>query len=621
MLHVSLLKKEMKYSILSILFTAIGFFFSLPESVRAQVQRDRYYSIYFEIADGISEGQVLAQLDEESTQKMDPGYLTVLPASEYNRLQCKFGISKILSNDLETEINSRLKEEWKDFQSQAYHHTDFSTTPRAFNYGSQSGFLSLDEVYRELDSMSMEFPSIASQKTIIGYSYQSRPIYMLKISDHVQVDENEPELYYDALHHSREPMCMMQLIFFMQYLLENYSQDPDIKCLVDSRELYFIPVVNPDGYFYNQLVVPGGGGLWRLNLRNNADGSVGVDLNRNYGYYWGYDENGSSSVPGAQTYRGSAPFSEPETEAVKDFCNQHHFISALSYHSYGNLLLYPFGYDTLFCEDDSLFRELSNLLTEANQYRAGPPSAILYRTNGSSNDWLYGDTSLKSKIYSWSPEVGAERTFWPAAAAIIPNCIATLEMNLRHAKFSGSLLEVEWQKLYQKSKKDSLVFEIRVTNLGLSSDSLKIIIMSDQDFVSPSSINLFIDKLSNKSFTFTLPVSSSTPYNFSFPVEMLVEASNCFQYSETLEVSLSAPVGNDNIPENEKFIVKQKGKLLELDELVSNNLVIIYNFFGQRVFMSKGKQTIDCTYFKPGVYFITNQEFGRGKSQAFVISE
>ncbi|HMS29124.1 MAG TPA: M14 family metallopeptidase [Saprospiraceae bacterium] len=611
----------MKYSILSILFTAIGFFFSLPESVRAQVQRDRYYSIYFEIADGISEGQVLAQLDEESTQKMDPGYLTVLPASEYNRLQCKFGISKILSNDLETEINSRLKEEWKDFQSQAYHHTDFSTTPRAFNYGSQSGFLSLDEVYRELDSMSMEFPSIASQKRIIGYSYQSRPIYMLKISDHVQVDENEPELYYDALHHSREPMCMMQLIFFMQYLLENYSQDPDIKCLVDSREFYFIPVVNPDGYFYNQLVVPGGGGLWRLNLRNNADGSVGVDLNRNYGFYWGYDENGSSSVPGAQTYRGSGPFSEPETEAVRNFCNQHHFISALSYHSYGNLLLYPFGYDTLFCEDDSLFRELSNLLTEANQYRAGPPSAILYRTNGSSNDWLYGDTSLKSKIYSWSPEVGAERTFWPAAAAIIPNCMATLEMNLLHAKFSGSLLEVEWQKLYQKSKKDSVVFEISVTNLGLSSDSLKIIIRSDQDFVSASSINLFIDKLSNKSFIFTLPVSSSTPYNFSFPVEMLVEASNCFQYSQVLEVSLSSPVGNDNIQQNEKFIVKQKGKLLELDELVSNNLVIIYNSFGQRVFMSKGKQTIDCTYFKPGIYFITNQEFGSGKSQAFVISE
>ena len=90
MLLVSLLKKEMKYRVLSILFTAIGFFFSLPESVRAQVQRDRYYSIYFEIADGISEDQVLSQLDEESTQKMDPGYLTVLPASEYNRLKCKF---------------------------------------------------------------------------------------------------------------------------------------------------------------------------------------------------------------------------------------------------------------------------------------------------------------------------------------------------------------------------------------------------------------------------------------------------------------------------------------------------------------------------------------------------
>jgi len=108
----------------------------------------------------------------------------------------------------------------------------------------------------------------------------------------------------------------------MWYLLENYSSDPSIKNIVDNTEMYFIPVVNPDGYIYNQTTNPNGGGLWRKNRRNNGDNTYGVDLNRNYSYNWGYDNTGSSGNTNSDTYRGPSPFSEPESRIMRDFTYQ-----------------------------------------------------------------------------------------------------------------------------------------------------------------------------------------------------------------------------------------------------------------------------------------------------------
>jgi murein tripeptide amidase MpaA len=94
-------------------------------------------------------------------------------------------------------------------------------------------------------------------------------------------------MFFNAVHHAREPMSMSQLIFFMWHILENYNTDKDIKTLVNSTELYVVPCVNPDGYVYNQGTNPSGGGMWRKNRRNNGNGTFGVDPNRNYAYKWG----------------------------------------------------------------------------------------------------------------------------------------------------------------------------------------------------------------------------------------------------------------------------------------------------------------------------------------------
>jgi len=104
-------------------------------------------------------------------------------------------------------------------------------------------------------------------------------------------------------------------------------------------------MVNPDGYTYNENTYPNGGGMWRKNRRVNGGNEFGVDINRNYGYKWGYDNQGSSPDSSSETYRGPGAFSETETQAVKYFAEQHNIQITLNYHTYGNLLIYPWGYE------------------------------------------------------------------------------------------------------------------------------------------------------------------------------------------------------------------------------------------------------------------------------------
>ena len=123
---------------------------------------------------------------------------------------------------------------------------------------------------------------------------------------------------------------METTLLFMDQLLDDYGHDPEATFLVDQRELFFVPCVNPDGYEYNRTTNPGGGGLWRKNRRANVGGSYGVDLNRNYATGWSAPNGGSSPTPTSDTYRGTAPFSEPETAALEAFAASRHFVTVFS---------------------------------------------------------------------------------------------------------------------------------------------------------------------------------------------------------------------------------------------------------------------------------------------------
>jgi len=286
-----------------------------------------------------------------------------------------------------------------------------------FGYGSMGGFYNYAEVVAQLDAMHSQYPNLITVKDSIGSSLQGRTIWAVKISDNPDVDEDEPKVFYNALIHAREPEGMMAVIYFMYYLLENYGTDPEVTYLVDNREFYFVPVINPDGYVYNQQISPNGGGMWRKNRRNG----VGVDLARNFGYMWGYDDIGSSPYSNYDDYRGSGPFSEPESRTIRDFILSRKFKIIQNFHSYWNVVFAPWGYNMLQTPDSVIYNSTINLVTQINGYKNGFYIPDSYPANGYPCDWNYGEQTLKPKIFSFLTEVGGDDDgFWPVPERILP---------------------------------------------------------------------------------------------------------------------------------------------------------------------------------------------------------
>lgn len=313
--------------------------------------------------------------------------------------------------------------------------------PQNWEYGSMGGMYTYQQVLDKLDFMAAQWPDLISVRQAIdplNSSHLGNPIWWVKISDNPGEDENEPEVLYTSLIHAREGIGVQQMMYFMLHLLENYDTDTQIQTLVNNRELYFVPIVNPDGYLYNQQTSPSGGGMWRKNRRNNG-GSYGVDINRNFGYKWGYDNNGSSPYANDETYRGPSAFSEPETQNLKKFVEEHQFAIALNYHSYSNLLLYPWGYTPEFCPDNDIFHAHASLMTRDSHYTFGPASTTIYEVNGCSDDYMYGDTENKPAIFAYTPEVGDDYDgFWPSTNRIIPLCQENMIQNMYAAWLAGS---------------------------------------------------------------------------------------------------------------------------------------------------------------------------------------
>ena len=320
--------------------------------------------------------------------------------------------------------------------------------PVNFSLGSYAGYFTYQEMLDNLDSMASKYPNLITIKQALpgGTTHEGNQVYYVKISDNPVNDESEPEMLYTSVHHAREPGGMSQLIFYMWYLLENYTSDTEIAAIINNTEMFFVPCVNPDGYMFNELTDPSGGGMWRKNRRDNLDGSFGVDLNRNYGYNWGYDDDGSSPDPSGETYRGDVAFSEPETQLIRDFTNSRTFGIAVNYHTYGNLLIYPWGYEySIYTPDSAVFATYGNLLTTYNGYTYGTADQTVgYITNGSSDDWMYGEQATKPKIFSMTPECGDEQFgFWPPSSEILPLCQNTMFQNLTAALLTGKYAIVE----------------------------------------------------------------------------------------------------------------------------------------------------------------------------------
>ncbi|MBK6766332.1 MAG: hypothetical protein IPG71_08445 [bacterium] len=316
------------------------------------------------------------------------------------------------------------------------------------------GYKTHSEIVAALDTIHANHPSITTTRFAVGTTIEGRNIECIKISDNPDVDEDEIELLYNSLIHAREPAAMEVLFLFMNYLTDQYGINTEVTNLVNEREFFFVPCINVDGYLYNQQTNPNGGGMWRKNRRNNG-GSYGVDLNRNWGFNWGYDNEGSSPTPSSDVYRGTGPFSEPETSSLRDFIESRNFTLSMNYHTYSNLILFAWGtssYQGGFTPDQATFSLMGDSMQYYIQqvngavYSVGPAWQLLYDVNGDCNDWCYGEQSTKNKIYSFTTEVGGPSDgFWPLPTRINPLAQENLPANMFVARYAINLVPPDYQ--------------------------------------------------------------------------------------------------------------------------------------------------------------------------------
>jgi carboxypeptidase T len=303
--------------------------------------------------------------------------------------------------------------------------------------GPWSEYHTLDAAYELLDELAADHPSRAEVFTA-GYSLEGRPIRGIRINSNAgTIDATRPAFFIVGCHHAREWISVEVPLYIAQQLLEHYDVDAQARALVDRGEIWIVPILNPDGYVYTHEADR----LWRNNRRPFENGRTGVDLNRNYSYQWGRNQ-GSSAVEGTATYRGAYPFSEPETQAIRDLFELRQFMGAISYHSYGKFVLSPWGYTTLRPPDD---HEMSALATEMASmmngetsnpwmdYESGRIASGLYVASGVFEDWVYGLHGSPA-IAVELPPISSPGFLLPPEE-ILPTCVEN---------FESAVLMMEW---------------------------------------------------------------------------------------------------------------------------------------------------------------------------------
>ena len=325
------------------------------------------------------------------------------------------------------------------------HNNDvFETSPRYEYY-------TYDKMTNLLINLSDDFSDIMTL-TSLGKTYEGRDIWMVKLSDNPDVEEDEPGVLLMGAHHGNEKPSYEVLIFFINHILNTYDKDhidndndglvnedpfdgvdndkdgfidedpseEQVKNAIDNTQFYIIPMVNPDGVESE----------WRKNRAPNYgyDGtsdeitSYGVDLNRNYGYMWNivnfFPENYYLewiTNDESWTYRGEEPFCENETKAVKSFVESHDISISLSYHDYGEWMIFPWMHSSQHTPHESLFRSIGKGIAEINDYELkifgqyGSREYFIPRlqgTPGSSENWLYGE----HEIIAYTVELCSRRT-------------------------------------------------------------------------------------------------------------------------------------------------------------------------------------------------------------------
>ncbi|MFY1573997.1 M14 family zinc carboxypeptidase [Verrucosispora sp. WMMD703] len=290
------------------------------------------------------------------------------------------------------------------------------------------GFPSADSNYHDYPEMIAavnkvvaDHPTLA-RKVSIGSSYEGRDLVAVKISDNVATDENEPEILFNAQQHAREHLTVEMALYLLNLFTDNYGSDSRITSLVNNREIWVVPSVNPDGSEYD--IATGSYRSWRKNRQPNSGSSyVGTDLNRNWSYNWGCC-GGSSGSTSSDTYRGPSAFSAPETQALRNFVNSRvvggvqQIKANIDFHTYSELVLWPYGYTYnntapgMSADQYNTFATIGQQMAATNGFTP-QQSSDLYVTDGSSIDWMWATHGIWAYTFELYPGSASGGGFYP----------------------------------------------------------------------------------------------------------------------------------------------------------------------------------------------------------------
>lgn len=251
--------------------------------------------------------------------------------------------------------------------------------PQNLNAGPDERYKNPQEIEDFVREIHANYPDITEIKSI-GKTLEGRDILAIKISDNAKIDELEPVMLVNAMHHAREVMTPEITTDMIHYLTSNYGKRPEVTNWVNSTEIWVVPMFNLDGNnkMWNE------NSMWRKNTR----GGFGVDINRNYPTGWN-SCNGSSGRQTAQDYRGTAPASEPETQAMMNLVASIKPVFNISYHSYSEIVIYPFGCRPRKTPVEEAVEAIGAEIGKKIDYKPGTAWELLYNADGGDIDWMY----------------------------------------------------------------------------------------------------------------------------------------------------------------------------------------------------------------------------------------
>jgi len=228
-----------------------------------------------------------------------------------------------------------------------------------------AGYADLEGIISQMSAAAADYPAICQLVDLsaiydVPLTHENRHLYALKISDNVELEEDEPAFMLVGCHHAREIVTPVLVLTAMEKLLTQYGSDPTVTQVVDSHEIWIAPVWNPDGYHHVYYV----DNWWRKN-RRPVTGGIGIDQNRNYPFGW-YNACSGSSIPSSETYKGPSPASEAETQTMMAWSEDQRFAKIIDYHSYGREVLH--GYDCWSHPFDAYWENEATALSQAVGY-------------------------------------------------------------------------------------------------------------------------------------------------------------------------------------------------------------------------------------------------------------